>query len=115
LAGEAISPELIKSAPGNTILAKSSLNLAAPTGFTPEVDLVLADIKQLSQYQLQQLSALQHQDSFLIKSVPITEVKALYNQKTEFHYWVFGTDNKVEIKPEWGYPSQYCCGLCTIN
>ena len=57
-------------------------------GFSPEVDQVLIEIKQASVQQMQQLSALQHQDHFLIKAVPVTEVKANYNDKQDFHYWV---------------------------
>ena len=89
------------------------MNLSPPTGFSSEVDQVLMDIKQESIQQMQQLSALQHQDCYNIKAVPVTEIKACYKDTSNFHYYVYGTDNQVEIKPEWGYPAQMLCG-CTI-
>lgn len=59
------------------------------------------------------LLGLQLQERLTITSIPTSKATAK-DGESEYHFWVYGSDNRCHINPEWGYPQQVCCG-CSIS
>lgn len=109
-----ISHDIVKASTGTVILNVTTSNISPPSEFSLEMDQALIEIKDNSLRRISELSALQHQEQLIIKGVNITKVNAKYKNKSDFHFWVYGVEKRIEIQPDWGYPHQCCCGFCTI-
>lgn len=109
---EELDPSLIGDAPGKVILHASAPNILPPSGFSPDVDAALLDIDRQAVADVATRHAFLHHERLEIKSVPVSKAIAKAGD-SEFHFWVYGSDNRCVCKEEWGYPAQCCCG-CVI-